>query len=443
MNPRRPLLSRSTAAAILLLAAAARASTPEACDDSDSLRVLSQDFSGIRTTRPEVAQRELRNRQGETFSCAKWRVEQAGLEDLDIFSEVALKTEKKDGGIALTYVFCELPPYIPFIAVSITDQDGLSAGPAMAALNFLGLGIRAEFIARFGGTTEAQASLSSGRLGAIPLRYDLAAIRVASFNDFEEFHEDSWRIKLDAIHGMGEYGLPEAAHLIYAGELFYLENTKDDSAVLLDGNGDYVPRLGGGVLWDSRDRRHLPRSGLYQEFRFTQNGGFLGGEADYREWLSDTRVYLPWLPRNLLVLGNLYQYRSGVIGETFGRYDRFHVGGINTLRGYGKNSFQGKSEMLSTVENRIDLVRKRTLRLWKWGAFYAVQGIVGLDGASLWNGNSLFGEAYHTSWFTGLDILVAGVDRIRFEVGSKTAKFELQADLGILDKADAQRFRAR
>jgi outer membrane protein assembly factor BamA len=417
------------------------------------------EFEGLKTTRKEVVQRELRNRVGGPFSCDSWTAEQARLEDLDIFADVRLRVTPKaapkgapedsssgagkDSGVVLTYVFRELPPYIPFVAVSKTEQDGLSLGPALASLNFLGQGIRAEFITRFGGTTEFQASLSSSRLWDLPLKYDLAVLRVDSYNNFEAFHEDSWRAKLDLAQGLGEAGLPEPAHILYAGELFWMKDGRGDSGVLLDEKGDFVPRLGTGLMWDGRDRRHNPRRGLYQELRVTQNGGFLGGPADFREWLSDTRAYLPLHPRHTLALSGLYQFRDGVTGESFGRYDRFHVGGVNTLRGYANDAFRGKSEIVFTLENRMDWIRKRTLRLWRWSGYYGLQGILGWEAASLWDHNALLERDFRSAGFVGLHLLIAGADRIRFEAGSKFAKFQFEADIGILDKADVQRFRAR
>jgi len=131
-----------------------------ACREAEGRLVTFQDFQGLRTTDAEVVTRELRNHPGERFTCAKWERERIRLEDLDIFSEVGLETAVRDSQVALTYRFRELPPYIPFVALAKTDQDGLSLGPALASLNFLGQGIRAEFITRFGGTTEAQASMA-------------------------------------------------------------------------------------------------------------------------------------------------------------------------------------------------------------------------------------------------------------------------------------------
>jgi outer membrane protein assembly factor BamA len=414
-----------------------------ACREAEGRFVTFQDFQGLRTTDAKVVARELSNHPGDRFSCDKWERERTRLEDLDIFSEVGLETVVRDSQVALTYRFRELPPYIPFVAVSKTDQDGLSLGPALASVNFLGQGIRAEFITRFGGTTEAQASLTSTRLGPLPLQYDLAVLRIDSYNDFEAFHEDSWRTKLDAALGMEDWGWPGPAYLVGAAELFHLASARSDSAVVLRSDGDWVPRLGLGARWDGRDRRHLPRLGLYQELRVTQNGGFLGGPADYREWLSDSRLYLPWLKRNTAVGMALYQYRDGSLGTTFGRYDRFHAGGANTLRGYTHDALRGKSECILTLENRTDLLAKRNIHIGHWGTFVALQGVVGWEAASLWDHNALLERDLRSALYLGLHVLAPGVDRLRIEAGSNSAKFEVVWDLGFLDKADIQRFRAR
>jgi outer membrane protein assembly factor BamA len=447
-----PALLRTRFCALFILTGAlwgtpreSRAEAPsgEGCPGIAALRIDSIGFEGLRTTRKEVVQRELGNRIGGAFSCAAWETERVRLEDLDIFADVRLRSEAKDSGVFLTYVFRELPPYIPYLAVAKTDQDGLSAGPALASLNFLGQGIRAEFITRFGGTTEFQTSFSAPRLWDLPVKYDLAVLRVDSYNNFEAFHEDSWRAKLELAQNLAGMGLPGPAYILYAGELFFMNAGQGDSGILLDPGGDFVPRLGTGLMWDGRDRRHNPRSGLYQELRLTQNGGFLGGPADFQEWLSDTRAYLPWQSRNTLALSGLYQFRTGALGESFGRYDRFHVGGVNTLRGYGNDAYRGKSEIVLTLENRMDWIRKRTLKLWRWSGYYGLQGVLGWEGASLWDHNAPLERDFHEAGYAGVHLLIAGADRIRFEVGSKFAKFQVESDVGILDKADVQRFRAR
>ena len=69
--------------------------------------------------------------------------------------------------------------------------------------------------------------------------------------------------------------------------------------------------------------------------------------------------------------------------------------------------------------------------------------MLGAEAASLWDHHAPLERDHHASVYAGAHLLIAGVDRIRLEVGSKSAKFQLKSDIGILDKADIQRFRAR
>ncbi|HLP40653.1 MAG TPA: BamA/TamA family outer membrane protein [Fibrobacteria bacterium] len=418
----------------------------DVCPLPDSVRVDSIVFEGLRTTRGFVVRRELRHRPGVPFSCEDWRIEKARLEDLDIFAEIRLRAEPAgdsagSGPVRLVYVFKELPAYVPFVAVSKTEQDGLSAGPAIASLNLLGRDIRLEIITRFGGTSEMLAAISSPWIGPLPWEYDLALIHIDSYNAFEDFHEDSWRGKLDL-----QRRIRGPLQLLLNGEMFWI---RDGEAVpgaptpTLSPGWDFVPRLGGGLLWDARDRRRNPGRGVYQEVRYTRNGGLLGGDAEYGEWLSDSRAYLPWLGRNVLFLGVLYQYRNGRLGESFPFYDRFHAGGINTLRGFKTDALAGKSEWIANLENRYDLIRMRTVKVGPWDFYYGLQGIIGFEAASLWDHDALLEEKAHAGVYLGMHLLVAGIDRIRIELGSNTAKFEFRTDIGILEKSDAQRFRAR
>jgi len=78
------------------------------------------------------------------------------------------------------------------------------------------------------------------------------------------------------------------------------------------------------------------------------------------------------------------------------RYDQFHVGGINTLRGFSHDAYRGKSEIVSTFENRLDLLRKRPIRLWRWSTYMGLQGILGLESASLWDHEAMMEKDLHT-----------------------------------------------
>src|SRR5262249_273307 len=155
------------------------------------------------------------------------------------------------------------------------------------ALNVLGTGKRLDLLARFGGTTEYQIALSGRQWFGHAAEFGAAWIHVDSYNSFDAFHENSHRFKAEGFWpwvGTRRFGV--------VGYAEYFHITSDQDSITLRRGGDGVPRLGAGLRWDSRDRALLPRRGFFAEARWTQNGGALGGPADFREQLADARAYL-------------------------------------------------------------------------------------------------------------------------------------------------------
>ena len=408
------------------------------CPAQEGTPVSSIELQGLRQTHPSVVKDALENRKGNRFSCPAWEGEHNRLRDLGIFASVELAAQSSGDSVSLIYRFQELPPYIPLASVNKTDQDGFSIGPSVAALNFLGTGKRVDVMARFGGSTEYQAAISGRQLFGHPVEFNAAWIHVNSYNPFDTSHENSHRFKAE---GFWPAFADQHFGIIGLAEYFWIQS--DSAQITLRSGGDAVPRLGIGLRWDSRDRVLLPRRGFFSETRFTQNGGFLGGPADYWEELIDLRGYLPLARRHGLVVDALYQYRRATLDSNMGRYDDFHAGGANTLRGYHDNAFQGQNECLVNVEYRFDALEERVQKLGPWSLNYGVQLVTGIDAASLWSGNEARPEAFHPGVYTGIHILVPGIERIRFELGTQTAKFDLHFNLGLFEKTTVQRFRTR
>ncbi len=426
-------MGRALCAGVCLIQGLAVAKAP-GCPASDSLVVASVSLAGLRITRPGVVLQELRQRVGRKFSCRDWEKERNRLKDLDVFASVSLQARSFGDSVALRYRFVELPPYVPLLTVDKTDQDGWSIGPHVLALNFLGTAKQVDLLARFLGTTEYQASVSGRQLFGRPIEFDAAWIHVDSYNPYDSFHEYSHRIKCE-----GYWPWTEHFGAVWLGEWYWIRGA---DGITLRSGGDEVPRLGAGLRFDTRDRAYLPRRGFFAETRLTENGGALGGPADYWEELIDVRAYAPLSTRQGLVVDGLYQFRRGPAdGE--GRYDDFHAGGANSLRGFSENSFQGRSECLLNAEYRFDLVTERVQSLKWWSLNYAVQAVAGLDAASLWNGNSPAPGDFARSGYVGLHVLLPGIERLRFEVGSDLLRFNVQGQIGLFEKTTVQRYTTR
>ncbi len=436
-NNKKHFLLRLIISLLLTRVGAAFSSEGGKCFVSN-VPIASIKYEGLHQTRAYVVQAALENQAGTPFSCAAWGRERNRLRDLDIFAKIDLDTVIRGDSVALIYRFRELPPYIPLASFSKTDQDGLSVGPSISALNFLGTGKRVDLMARFGGSTEYQAAVSGRQLFGHSAEFSSAWIHVDSHNPFEKFHENSHRLKLEGFWPWLEdrrFGMTGMA------EYFFIRS--DTSGITLGKNSDVVPRLGTGLRWDSRDRVLHAREGLFAETRFAENGGLLGGPADYWEQLADIRGYLPITARQGLAAYGLYQYRNGILSQNLGLYDAFHAGGANTLRGYRENAFQGQNECLVNGEYHFELIPERTQGLGPWSLNYGFQFVTGLEAASLWNGRQAHTGSFHPAIYGGFHLFLPGIDRIRVEIGSPVDDFDMRVQVGLFEKAVAQRFRTR
>ncbi len=407
----------------------------EQCPVPDGAYIRSLQFIGLDHTRLSVVDQELKQPPGARFSCIQWEAEKNRLKDLGIFAEVKLIAEGSMDTADLTIHFKELPPFLSLISAVYTDQDGLSVGPHLALTNFLGTAKKVHLLARFGGTTEYKAALAGRQLIGLPVEFEAAWVHVDSYNPFESFHENSHSFRVESIWPLGptrRYGFVQVA------EGFWIQS--DSSSVLLNRGGDWIPRLGFGFRWDARDRALQPRKGVYADFRLTQNGGTLGGPSDYREWQGDLRGYLPITARQGLASSTLYQFRGG---GPLGAYDRFHVGGVNSLRGYTRNAFQGRNECLLNGEYEFDILQEKIQRAWRWSVNYGIQAVAGIDIVGLWDEENLMADRFHSGYYVGLHALVPGVDRLRAELGNQGFSLDAQFHFGMFEKPNSQHWRTR
>jgi outer membrane protein assembly factor BamA len=346
----------------------------ETCPLPEGIPIRGIMWQGLNHTRLEVVRQEMRQHAGGRFSCAVWKREKGRLKDLGVFADISLSGDGWTDSVTLVYRFREFPPIIPMITVNNTDQDGFSIGPHVALTNFLGTAKKIHLMARFLGTEEYKVAVSGRQLGHRPVEFELAWVYVDSYNPFADFHEKS-----HSLQAMGFWPFGEMRHLGWVGygETFWIAS--DSVQGTLRPAGDFVPRLGSGIRVDFRDRALLPRRGLFSEWRVTQNGGPLGGPANFTEGLWDLRGYMPVTPRQGLSANALYQYRGG---PSLGRYDRFHVGGANTLRGFPQNTLQGRNECLLNFQYGFDALPER-LQSWRtWTVNYSMQWVAGLDAAT-------------------------------------------------------------
>lgn len=389
----------------------------------ENTRVDSLALLGLVHTQETVVRRELLHQVGKSFHSADWEAEKRRLESLDLFAEVELECAQ---GV-LVYRFTELFQFFPAPAGKKTDQDGWMLGGALAHLNLGGRDVRLEGQFRTSvdpwmDAKEYALYASSPWLLDWPLDWNVEAVRTDSWDPLRGFFDRSWAVWTDL-----RYPLTGHWSLLGTGGGRRLDHA------------DWVPGLGAGVLWDSRDARLDARRGLYEELRVTHYGGLLGGADDFTEYLWDGRHYYQ-VGKQVFSLGALGRFRPG----TQGFYERLHQGGANTLRGYDPDSaLHGRHEALLNAETRRILVERRTFSMWGIDGFWGLQAVAGADGAFLWDATAPDWSHYRSAAYAGLHLVIPALDRIRCEVGYSPDAKDWVLAVGLFEKNVTQRWRTR
>ncbi|NLB62602.1 MAG: BamA/TamA family outer membrane protein [Fibrobacter sp.] len=406
------------------------------CFPQDSVARI--EFVGLKHTKEALVQRYIKHQNGFFYDSTLAQQEVNALFDLGIFAEIKTQCPANGhGGVILQYHFLELFKYLPAPALKQSDQDGWMLGAAFAALNFGGQAVRLELQMRtsvkpWWQSKEFAFYGKSPWLANAPLDWDGEFIKTNSWDALRQFSDDSYYANF-----AGNYPLSKRC-LLWGQIGFKYVNHTEDLAWLRAANYDYTPRVGIGFIYDSRDAKHNPQTGVYSEWSLSQSGGFLGGAGDFQEYLWDLRGFYPskW---GLWVGSTLLRWRPGQMAF----YDYLYQGGANTLRAYDSSpEIVGQHEVITNFEYQFPLLKRQPVNLSGVQAFYALNLVVGADGALLWT-ETLGSENLRSSIYAGLHLILPAINRLRVEYGYSPRHKNWNISVGLFEKSITQRWRSR
>lgn len=374
---------------------------------------------GLRRTREETVRQVLKARPGEECDSLCRRHDVEALDRLGIFAEA----RPEIAGDTLVYRVRELPMLLPVPNGRVSDEDGVSLGAGVKSPNLLGRAIAGEFLFLLGQSREFQISLTSDRLGAVPLGFDLYAARTDREDEFRGYDEESHtlRLRLEA---------PTDRSLRAIGSIQALDLGIDRDRSLTGDGRDLLLSGSLGAVIDTRDRRSLTRRGL----RWELSGERVGADADGWMLLNDLRVWHPLGERWTLHASGLVEQQWGRLGP----WRTFVIGGANTARGLPAGRLIARSERLATAEVRWLAFPVRAFRVVGQDLYWGSELVAGCDAAGIPDGPVL------ATPFVSFDQSIPFVERLRVSAGfDPDAGWKVGFDMGLFEKTSAQRFRVR
>ena len=293
------------------------------------------EISGNTRTRDKVIRRELLVREQERFSGTRLKLGTKNLYRLEYFDDIKVDTTKgsADDQLILHVDVTEKPTGAFSFGAGYSSRDRLFGLVSIAQRNLFGRGQILNARGQIGGTASTFAlSFTEPWLFDIPLSAGFDIYNTS--RDYDTYDKDS-------IGGTVRAGYPVWRNTRFTVGYNYdkseIKNlTSHASYSIREFKGTNVSHTVTGVLRrDTRDRLFNPTTGSDNSITIEHAGTPFGGDIGYTKYTGDSGWYHPlfWYIVGYLH-GRIGYIHDDPVGEV-PTWERFYLGGIDTVRGYG------------------------------------------------------------------------------------------------------------
>ncbi|MGA2553445.1 MAG: outer membrane protein assembly factor BamA [Smithella sp.] len=291
-------------------------------------------ISGNNITRDKVIRRQLEVVEGDLYSSTNLKRSYSNLNRLRYFEEVDFQTEKgpdkSKEDINIRVKEKSTGMFMVGAGYSAADQAVIMA--QITQQNFLGYGQILSLKASLGSTTnDIDLSFTEPWLFDLPIwsKADIWKYK----KDYDYYSLDSRGVGLTLGYPIWEKIMGSIGYKLSADDI---DNVSDLAPIqIIDQEGQTITSaVTLSLNRDSTDDYIFPSRGTKAGISVTQAGGILQGDANYTQYGANLFAYFP-LPLDV-VFGA--KSRIGYIqahdGTAIPIFDRYVLGGINTLRGF-------------------------------------------------------------------------------------------------------------
>ena len=392
---------------------------------------------GLHNVREDIVRDQLDSKAGQAYTEETARNDTRGLDRLGVLSSIRITPSLTDNEVMLEIEVQELVRILPYPAVNVTAENGVSAGFGVKVPSLLRRAVAFSASARFGPLTEVELLLQSPWRLRPRVWFDAKYNYRDRPNNLDHFQEHADEIEIRA-------GATFRRNWRVGGRFAFisLESDKPGITLSLD-NRDLTPALGAILEYDGRDLRSNPHKGWHAIFDISHNGGWLGGDGDFQTAQFDLRRYQPLGARHVLAFFSFATLQSGVVGKDVPLYRNYHIGGSNSLRGWKPDARQGNNQWLNTLEYRYELIPPRSFKVSRFGFYLGVQLAAFGDLGTAWDGGADFSRNMIGGGGFGIRLLMPVVDMIRIDFGFGQSGKGILSHFGLREKADYSRLRVR
>ena len=291
------------------------------------------EIQGNVKTRDKVIRRELLLAEKWPYSAERFEKSEERLRRLGFFEDVKIEKEKgaKENELNLKIKVKEMLTGTFGIGGGYSTVDKFILMVNVTERNFLGKGQRVSLMARIG-TKRSRYSINFYDPYFMDTRYSLGTSLYNYMIEYEDFTKDSKGFSIQTGY---DFTINLSGYIGYRYDDTDLEDLREEvSKIILESKDIHITSaVRAGLTYDSRNRYFLPTKGWYHNVEIEYAGGILGGDSNYVKAVLNHQIYFSLFHTTFhFNLG--YGYITEGSGKRVPVFERFFLGGINSVRGY-------------------------------------------------------------------------------------------------------------
>lgn len=287
-------------------------------------------IEGNTKTRDKVIRRELKVYEGERYSATRLKRSVRNLYKLDYFEKIDVKTlpGSTDDQMVLKIDVEEKPTGTFSFGAGYSGIDGLYGMASIQERNFLGRGQILELRTQVGDSTKQYSfGFTEPWLFDIPLSAGVSAYKWD--RDYDDYIRDSTGGELRFGYPLADY---TRGYISYGYDVSKIDDVDPDFESILGEGTLTESSVTTSVVYDSLDRAINPTEGT--NLRTSVQYAGLGGDVGFAKLIAEAGHYFPILWGTVFFVHGESGYVTRVSGKELPDYEKFYLGGINSLRGF-------------------------------------------------------------------------------------------------------------
>jgi outer membrane protein insertion porin family len=287
-------------------------------------------ISGNTKTRDKVIRRELKVFEQELYSSKRLKRSVADLFRMDYFEDVKVNPRPgtADDRMILDIEVVEKPTGTFTFGGGYSAVDKLYVMASVSERNFLGRGQILELAVQTGGSSRQYTfGFTEPWLFNIPLSAGVDGYRME--RDYDDYDRESTGGALRMGYPLFDF---TRGYVKYAYDISDITNVSEAYKSIITAKKYEESSVSLSFVYDSRNRQFNPSEGSRHSLTLKYAG--LGGNIGYGKGIAETGWYFPLFWGTVGFLHGEGGYVEKVSGKELPDWERFYLGGINSVRGF-------------------------------------------------------------------------------------------------------------